>query len=203
MSRHTRLLAPLSMAALFSLGLAAGRPAAQQADAPQTATPKPIAPSKKAARSESAAFLEVRGEVGTPQLYSKEEFARLPRQTVKAKGHDGVESKYEGVPLIALVDRAGAPSGAQLKGRMALSLLPRRRGRRRLPRGLHAPRARSRLHRPDDPPGRPPRRQAALRSRGPAPGDRARREEHAALGPPDDPARGQPGVMRGIVPSRV
>ena len=77
MSRHTRLLAPLSIAALFSLGLAAGQPAAQQADTPQTATPKSIAPSKKAARSESAAFLEVRGEVGTPQLYSKEEFARL------------------------------------------------------------------------------------------------------------------------------
>ena len=122
MSRLTRPLASLSIAALFSLGLAAGRPAAQQADAPRTATPKSIALPKKAAGNESAAFLEVRGEVGTPQLYSKEEFARLPRQTVKAKGHDGVESQYEGVPLIALIDRAGAPSGAQLKGRMALSL---------------------------------------------------------------------------------
>jgi DMSO/TMAO reductase YedYZ molybdopterin-dependent catalytic subunit len=122
MSRLTRPLASLSMAALFSLGLAAGRPAAQQADTAKTATSKAIAQPKKAVGSRSGAFLEVRGEVGTPQLYSKEEFARLPRQTVKARGHDGVESQYEGVPLIALIDRAGAPSGARLKGRMALSL---------------------------------------------------------------------------------
>jgi DMSO/TMAO reductase YedYZ molybdopterin-dependent catalytic subunit len=121
MNRLTRPLASLSIAALFSLGLAAGRPAAQQAG-PGTGTPKSVTLPKKAAGNESAAFLEVRGEIGTPQLYSKEEFAKLPRQTVKAKGHDGVESQYEGVPLIALIDRAGAPAGAQLKGRIALSL---------------------------------------------------------------------------------
>lgn len=122
MNRLARPLVSLSMAALFSLVLAAGRPAAQQAGTPGTATPKSVTLPKKAAGNESAAFLEVRGQIGTPRLYTIEEFAKLPRQTVKARGHDGVESQFEGVPLIALIDRAGSPSGAQLKGRIALSL---------------------------------------------------------------------------------
>jgi DMSO/TMAO reductase YedYZ molybdopterin-dependent catalytic subunit len=117
MSRFTRRLASLSIAALLTLGFAARQPAAQQAEAPKGGDPP-----KKTAGNESGALLEVRGEVGRPLSLSVEEFAKLPHQTVKAKGHDGVDSQYEGVPLTALLSRAGAPAGAELKGRKALAL---------------------------------------------------------------------------------
>jgi DMSO/TMAO reductase YedYZ molybdopterin-dependent catalytic subunit len=102
-------LASVGMAVFLPLGLAAQEPAARLAtasDPPKQATAKP-----------SSALLEVRGEVARPLALSAEEFAKLPRQTVKARGHDGVESEYEGVPLIQVLGRAGVPTGAELKGK--------------------------------------------------------------------------------------
>ena len=43
-------------------------------------------------------MIQVAGEVAHPLSLTDEELAKLPRQTVRAKGHDGVESQYEGVP---------------------------------------------------------------------------------------------------------
>ena len=48
---------------------------------------------------------------------SAEDFAKLPRQAVKAKGHDGVESQYEGVFLIDILAKAGVPTGNELRGK--------------------------------------------------------------------------------------
>jgi DMSO/TMAO reductase YedYZ molybdopterin-dependent catalytic subunit len=117
MNRLTRQLASLSIVALLMLGLAAREPAAQQAESPKGGTPP-----TKAAGNESGALLEVRGEVARPLAFTAEEFGKLPRQTVKAKGHDGVDSQYEGVPLAAILSRAGVPAGDELKGRKALTL---------------------------------------------------------------------------------
>ena len=179
MSRHTRLLAPLSMAALFSLGLAAGQPAAQQAERPR---PRRRSPSPHRRRRP--------GANRPPSWRSGERSAR--RSCTARRSSPGCRarrSRPRGTTASnrstrGAADRPRRPGGRALggpvEGSNGAEPVPRRRGRRRLPRGLHAPRARSRLHRPDDPPGRPPRRQAALRSRGPAPGDRARREETCA-----------------------
>jgi DMSO/TMAO reductase YedYZ molybdopterin-dependent catalytic subunit len=72
-------------------------------------------------RTGAPVTLQVYGEVSEPLSLSSEEFAKLPHQTVRAKGHDGVESQYEGVPLLAMLAKAGIPTGKDLKGRaMAL-----------------------------------------------------------------------------------
>ncbi len=56
-----------------------------------------------------------------PLSLTAAEFAKLPRKTVRAKGHDGVESQYQGVPLIEILAKAGVPTGKELRGKaMAL-----------------------------------------------------------------------------------
>ena len=60
--------------------------------------------------------LKVGGEVSHPLELTAEAFAKLPRQTVRAKGHDGKESDYEGVPLVEVLQAAGVKFGSDLKG---------------------------------------------------------------------------------------
>ena len=82
---------------------------------------KPGLPSEPAVQTKSSALLEVAGEVTRPLSLTASEFAKLPRQTVRAKGHDGVESQYQGVPLIEILAKAGVPTGKELRGKaMAL-----------------------------------------------------------------------------------
>ncbi|MGP0065641.1 MAG: molybdopterin-dependent oxidoreductase [Isosphaeraceae bacterium] len=79
------------------------------------------APPQAAVQTGSPSLLEVVGEVTRPLSLSAAEFAKLPRQTLRAKGHDGVESRYEGVSLIEILSRAGVPTGKELRGKaMAL-----------------------------------------------------------------------------------
>ena len=78
-------------------------------------------PPQSAATKQHSALLEVRGEVPHTLSWTAAEFAKLPRQTVHAKGHDGVESEYQGVPLIEILAKAGVPTGKELRGKaMAL-----------------------------------------------------------------------------------
>lgn len=95
-----RRLACLTNAALFTFALAAGSMGAQQAGTPA-----------------SGVLLEVRGEGIQPLTFTAESFAALPHQTLKARAHDGKEAEYQGVTLAAILARAGAPMGAQLKGK--------------------------------------------------------------------------------------
>jgi DMSO/TMAO reductase YedYZ molybdopterin-dependent catalytic subunit len=85
------------------------------------AEPKTSALPQVAATSGSSALLEVGGEVPHPLSWTAAEFAKLPRHTLRAKGHDGVESPFQGVPLIEVLAKAGVPSGKELRGK-ALSL---------------------------------------------------------------------------------
>jgi DMSO/TMAO reductase YedYZ molybdopterin-dependent catalytic subunit len=68
------------------------------------------------ANSEAKILVQVVGQVAQPLSLSQEQFAQLPRQTVHAKGHDGVESQFEGVPLIEILAKAGVPTGQALRG---------------------------------------------------------------------------------------
>ncbi len=97
--------------ALVILGLVAAVPAETRT----TAVAQPTAPSG------SSALLEIGGEVAHPLSWTVAEFAKLPRQTIRTKGHDGVESPFQGVPLIEVLAKAGVPSGKELRGQ-ALSL---------------------------------------------------------------------------------
>jgi DMSO/TMAO reductase YedYZ molybdopterin-dependent catalytic subunit len=68
--------------------------------------------------------LTVEGEVAKPVKLSLADLAKLPHKTVQAKGHDGKENTYEGVPLIDILSAAGVPFGEQLGGQnLALFLL--------------------------------------------------------------------------------
>jgi DMSO/TMAO reductase YedYZ molybdopterin-dependent catalytic subunit len=60
--------------------------------------------------------LNVTGDVPTPLKLTTAEFARLPRQTVRAKDRDGNEAEFEGVPLVEVLKSAGVKFGQDLRG---------------------------------------------------------------------------------------
>ena len=183
MRRLPRQSRTFSMAVLLALGLGVREPAAQQSDNPT-----------QAAGKASGALLKVMGEAPKPLALSAEEFAKLPRKTVKAKGHDGVVSQYEGVSLIDVLAKAGVPTGNDLRSKELTRyiVVEASDGYRAV---FCAGGAGLRLHGPRHPPGRSPRRPTALRPRGPASGHRARREETRSMGAPSHPARGRPGLI--------
>jgi hypothetical protein len=68
--------------------------------------------------------LIVISEPGKPTIVSAENFAKMRRQTVKAKDHSGTLVTYEGVALADILGQAGVPLGKELKGpRLANCLL--------------------------------------------------------------------------------
>ena len=83
--------------------------------------PKSKTQSAAASKAVALAAIDVTGAVSRPMSVSGAELAKYTRQSVHAKGHDGVESQYEGVPLIELLAKAGVPTGKDLRGQaMAL-----------------------------------------------------------------------------------
>jgi DMSO/TMAO reductase YedYZ molybdopterin-dependent catalytic subunit len=68
------------------------------------------------ANPEARILLQVVGHVAQPLSLSQDQLAKLPRQTVRAKGHDGVEAQFEGVPLIEILAKAGVATGQALRG---------------------------------------------------------------------------------------
>jgi DMSO/TMAO reductase YedYZ molybdopterin-dependent catalytic subunit len=111
--RRSRAIGLATILALAMLGLDA---AAQSPGESRTGLPP-----NAAVPTESSPLLEVGGEVAHPFSLTAAEFAKLPRQTLRAKGHDGVESQYQGVSLIELLAKAGVPTGKDLRGK-ALAL---------------------------------------------------------------------------------
>jgi len=78
--------------------------------------PKPGPDQKTVRRTGATALIQVGGEVAHPTGLSHEDFAKLPHQIVRAKGHDGVESQFDGVPLVQVLAQAGVPTGKDLRG---------------------------------------------------------------------------------------
>jgi DMSO/TMAO reductase YedYZ molybdopterin-dependent catalytic subunit len=68
------------------------------------------------ANPEAKILLQVVGHIAQPLSLSQDQLAKLPRQTVRAKGHDGVEAQFEGVPLIEILAKAGVATGQALRG---------------------------------------------------------------------------------------
>jgi len=64
----------------------------------------------------SGVVLSVGGDVPRPVKLTNPEFRRLPRQTVRAKDHDGKEGEFEGVPLVDILKAAGVKFGQDLRG---------------------------------------------------------------------------------------
>ena len=70
-----------------------------------------------ATAQEPPATLTVKGDVAAPLALTAEEFGKLPRQKATVTGEDGASVTYEGVLLRDLLQRAGAPSGKDLRGK--------------------------------------------------------------------------------------
>ena len=49
--------------------------------------------------------------------------AKLPRSTVKAKGHDGKEATSEGIALVEILELAGVEFGERLRGKALANYL--------------------------------------------------------------------------------
>ncbi|HTS54652.1 MAG TPA: molybdopterin-dependent oxidoreductase [Burkholderiales bacterium] len=72
----------------------------------------------------SAALLRVVGADGVEKRVTAEDWAKLPRATVKAVDHGGAEVTFEGVPAREILKLAGAPFGHELRGqRLSLYVL--------------------------------------------------------------------------------
>jgi DMSO/TMAO reductase YedYZ molybdopterin-dependent catalytic subunit len=89
----------------------------QSLSAPGQEAPKAATDSTPAARTDSGVSIQVTGEVARALELSALEIAKLPRQSVEAKSHDGAVSKYDGVALIELLAKAGVPVGKDLRGK--------------------------------------------------------------------------------------
>ncbi|MGH9834612.1 MAG: molybdopterin-dependent oxidoreductase [Blastocatellia bacterium] len=71
-----------------------------------------------------AVSLSVSGEVEKPLKLTAADLAKLPQRSIRAKGHDGKEAEFTGVPLVEVLKLAGVKFGEDLRGKnLALYLL--------------------------------------------------------------------------------
>jgi hypothetical protein len=60
--------------------------------------------------------LIIGGDVTTPLALKAEDLAKMPRQSIVLTEPDGSKTTYEGVALVEVLKRAGAPVGKALRG---------------------------------------------------------------------------------------
>jgi DMSO/TMAO reductase YedYZ molybdopterin-dependent catalytic subunit len=74
-----------------------------------------------AAQKSGPSTLLVTGAVSQDLKLSIDDLKKLPRKSVSTKGHDDQMHQYDGVPMGALLAKAGVPQGSALRGKsMAL-----------------------------------------------------------------------------------
>jgi DMSO/TMAO reductase YedYZ molybdopterin-dependent catalytic subunit len=73
-------------------------------------------PSNAGSPEGTAGLVEITGEISKPQTISTVEFRKLPRQSLRAQAHDGLERLYEGVPLVDVLAMTGVPTDKNLRG---------------------------------------------------------------------------------------
>ncbi len=66
--------------------------------------------------------LAITGAIPKPLVLGRADLLAMPRATARVTGKQGPERVYGGVPLDAILQRAGAPSGSALEGAAALTL---------------------------------------------------------------------------------
>jgi len=70
------------------------------------------------AQTPPAAVLAVQGDIATPLSLTADDLAKMPRETASVPAPDGSKVVYEGVTLLAVLQKAGAPFGKQLRGKV-------------------------------------------------------------------------------------
>jgi DMSO/TMAO reductase YedYZ molybdopterin-dependent catalytic subunit len=88
-------------------------------------SPSVFAQTRPASSTPSAsAALVVTGAVGQDVKLNLDDLRKLPRKSVTTKGHDDQMHRYDGVPIAALLAKAGVPLGSALRGKsMALAVV--------------------------------------------------------------------------------
>jgi DMSO/TMAO reductase YedYZ molybdopterin-dependent catalytic subunit len=73
------------------------------------------------AQAPPAAVLAVQGDIASPLSLTAGDLAKMPRETVSVPGPDGSKIVYEGVALLQVLEKAGAPLGEKLRGKALAS----------------------------------------------------------------------------------
>jgi DMSO/TMAO reductase YedYZ molybdopterin-dependent catalytic subunit len=68
-------------------------------------------------------LLTVSGDLPMPLKLTADDIAKMPRRTVTVEEPDGSKATYEGVSLLEVLQRAGAPLGGQLRKQALASYL--------------------------------------------------------------------------------
>jgi len=102
------LLSRISILASISIGLGIVQTTPAQTTPAQTPAP---------------ATLTVSGDVTTPLTLKAEDLAKMPHEKATVPEQDGTTVEYEGVPLVEILKRAGAPTGNQLRGKALASYI--------------------------------------------------------------------------------
>jgi DMSO/TMAO reductase YedYZ molybdopterin-dependent catalytic subunit len=70
------------------------------------------------AQAPPAAVLAVQGDIPSTLSLTADDLAKMPRETASVPAPDGTKIVYEGVALLAVLQKAGAPFGKQLRGKV-------------------------------------------------------------------------------------
>jgi DMSO/TMAO reductase YedYZ molybdopterin-dependent catalytic subunit len=70
------------------------------------------------AQAPPAAVLAVQGDIPSPLSLTADDLAKMPRETASVPAADGTKIVYEGVTLRAVLEKAGAPFGKKLRGKV-------------------------------------------------------------------------------------
>jgi DMSO/TMAO reductase YedYZ molybdopterin-dependent catalytic subunit len=70
------------------------------------------------AQAPPAAVLAVQGDIPSPLSLTADDLAKMPHETASVPASDGTKIVYEGVTLLAVLQKAGAPFGKQLRGKV-------------------------------------------------------------------------------------
>jgi len=73
------------------------------------------------AQTPAAALLAVKGDIPAGLSLTADDLAKMPRETVSVPAPDGTKIVYEGVTLLEVLKKAGAPLGKQLRGKALAS----------------------------------------------------------------------------------
>src|SRR5580698_5746829 len=73
------------------------------------------------AQAPPSAALSIQGDVPSPLSLTAEDLAKMPRETASLPAPDGTKIVYEGVTMLAILQKAGAPFGKQLRGKVLSS----------------------------------------------------------------------------------
>jgi DMSO/TMAO reductase YedYZ molybdopterin-dependent catalytic subunit len=110
LKRH--LVRPIAICLSLTMSFVSGATALPQARHSPTAGPS------------AGTGLVVTGAVAQDLKLSLDDLRKLPRKSVTTKGHDDQMHQYDGVPIEALLAKAGVPQGSALQGKsMALTVV--------------------------------------------------------------------------------